>query len=141
MEKANAFGDLCIQFIKKNISLEIFKKKSIIYPCRSSELTGKFLDKDMITSNDYTLVGCNTSISIFKYLYPSLNVDFINICPIKSNLLIPTDPFITRCCKKELSGKIIMKNGQIGITVHWGASEYSILKSIRKLVKIITKKR
>ena len=38
-----------------------------------------------------------------------------------------------------MSGKIIYKNNQKGVAVHWGASEYEVIKNIRKLVKNIRK--
>ena len=139
LEKLHIFGDLCIQFKKNILSLNDYQGENVIFPCSSSELKGNFLDTDTITKNENILIGCNTSKIIFDSLYPSLNYNFIDLCPIKSSLLIPTKPFITRCCKKEISGKIIIKNNQKGVVVHWGSSEYDIIKSIRKLVKNIKK--
>ena len=139
LDKLNIFGDLCIQFKRNIFPLNKYKEKNIIFPCSASELKGKFLDVDLINDNDSILIGCDTSKLIFECLYPSLKYKFIELCPIKSKYLIPTNPFITRCCKKEMSGKIIYKNNQKGVVVHWGASEYEVIKNIRKLVKNIRK--
>lgn len=135
LDKANLFGDLCIKFKKKIFSLKTFENKNTIFPCSCSDLEGQFLDKDLILKNKQTLIGCNTSKLIFNFLYPKIKYDFIELCPIKSKYLIPTNHFITRCCKKEFEGQIIFKNKFIGIVVHWGSSEYIISKNIRKLIR------
>lgn len=135
LDAANLFGDLQIKFISKTVDLSVYQGDKTIYPCRSSGLAGKFLDSDILDENEigWTLVGCDTSRKIIQQLYPNLKYDFIDMCPMRSALTKPEKPFVMRCCKSENAEKIVQINGQIGIVVHWGAGEWQIAQSIRKL--------
>lgn len=132
---ANLFGDLQIRFSEKSVDLSIYEGDKTIYPCHSSGLTGKFLDSDQLDENEtgWTLVGCDTSRQIIQTLYPNLHYAFIDMCPMRSERTKPEKPFVMRCCKSENSGKIVQINGQTGVIVHWGAGEWQIAESVRKL--------
>lgn len=132
---ANLFGDLQIRFVEKSADLSVYQGDKTIYPCHSSGLTGKFLDSDALDEKEsgWTLVGCDTSRQIIQTLYPNLNYKFIDMCPMRSALTKPEKPFVMRCCKSENSGKIVQINGQTGVVVHWGAGEWQIAESVRKL--------
>jgi hypothetical protein len=78
-------------------------------------------------------VGCEISKSLFEMRFPELEYSFVNICPFKSEIVVPTKLFITRCCRSEKSG-LVNINGIEGAVVHWGASEYQVSEAIRKLV-------
>ncbi|MCL2549887.1 MAG: hypothetical protein FWE78_03000 [Methanimicrococcus sp.] len=135
LDTANIFGDLQIRFTEKIADLSVYQGDKTIYPCRSSGLKGKFLDSDRIDENKdgWRLVGCDTSKKIAEALYPGLKYEFIEMCPMRSELTKPEKPFIMRCCKSENSGNIVKINGQTGIIVHWGTGEWQIAESIRKL--------
>ncbi|WNY27925.1 hypothetical protein MmiEs2_01040 [Methanimicrococcus stummii] len=135
LEAANIFGDLQIRFTEKLADLSVYQGEKTIYPCHSSGLSGKFLDSDVLdeTEDGWLLVGCDTSRQIIQTLYPNLKYDFVDMCPMRSDLTKPDKPFVMRCCKSENSGKIIQINGQKGVIVHWGAGEWQIAECIRKL--------
>ncbi|MDV0445342.1 hypothetical protein MmiAt1_09160 [Methanimicrococcus sp. At1] len=135
MDAANLFGDLQISLTEKIADLSVYQSDKTIYPCHSSGLAGKFLDSDRIdeTEDGWTLVGCDTSKKIVETIYPNLKYEFIDMCPMRSDLTKPEKPFIMRCCKSENSGKMIQINGQKGVIVHWGAGEWQIAESVRKL--------
>ncbi|MDV0446236.1 hypothetical protein MsAg5_00640 [Methanosarcinaceae archaeon Ag5] len=139
LDQSGIFGDLQIRFSKKLIDLSVHQGENTIYPCRSSGLTGKFLDSDKIEGNGFKLVGCDTSRTVFETLYPNTDYEFIEMCPTRSLAAKPNKPFIMRCCKSENSGNIIEINGHKGIIVHWGAGEYQISENIRKLVAELRK--
>jgi hypothetical protein len=65
--------------------------------------------------------------------FPELEYSFVNICPFKSEIVVPSKPFITRCCRSEKSG-LVKISGFDGAVVHWGASEYQVAEAIRNLV-------
>lgn len=135
LESCDIFGDLQIKFKEKQVDLSVYQSPKTIYPCHSSGLTGKFLDSDFLDEKEdgWLLVGCDTSRRIIETLYPDLKYDFKDMCPMRSNETKPDQPFIMRCCKAENSGKIFEINGQRGVVVHWGAGEWQIAESIRKL--------
>ncbi|WNY27285.1 DUF7714 family protein [Methanolapillus ohkumae] len=143
LDASGIFGDLQIKFTEKIIDISTFEGENTVFPCRSSGLKGKFLDSDNMNENesktDLRLVGCDTSRTVFETLYPSLDYDFIELCPTRSSLTKPDKPFIMRCCKSENAGKIIEINGYKGIIVHWGAGEYQISENIRKFVADLQK--
>lgn len=142
IDAANLFGDLQIKFSEKSVDLSVYQGDKTIYPCHSSGLKGKFLDSDKLDEKEdgWTLVGCDTSKKLIGVLYPNLKYDFIDMCPMRSDRTKPEKPFIMRCCKSENSGKIVQINGQTGVIVHWGAGEWQIAESIRKLALELRKK-
>ena len=129
-------GELNIRFTTKLIDLRRFEGENTVFPCRASELKGKYLDTDIYIENNSLLVGCDISKQIFELRFPHHTYKHINMCPLKAELYIPKKPFITRCCQINKSG-ILELNGIHGVVVHWGASEYDIVDAIRKLVKLI----
>jgi len=133
LETSGIFGDLQVRFTEKVIDLRRFEGKNTVFPCSASGLEGKCLDSDIITENGHLLVGCEISKALFEMRFPELKYSFINICPFKSEIVVPSKPFITRCCRSENSG-IIMIQGFDGAVVHWGASEYQVSEAIRNLV-------
>ena len=135
LDAANIFGDLQIRFTEKIADLSVYQSDKTIYPCHSSGLRGKFLDSDRIDEKEdgWRLVGCDTSKKIAEALYPDLKYEFIEMCPMRSELTKPGKPFIMRCCKSENSGSIVKINGQKGIIVHWGTGEWQIAECVRKL--------
>lgn len=142
LDAANIFGDLQVRFTEKIADLSVYQSDKTIYPCHSSGLRGKFLDTDRIEEKEigWRLVGCGTSEKIVEALYPDLKYEFIEMCPMRSDLTKPEKPFIMRCCKSENSGKIVKINEQKGIIVHWGAGEWQIAESVRKLALELQKK-
>lgn len=139
LEACGIFGDLQIRFTENTIDLRQFEGKNTVFPCSSSGLEGKCLDSDVFTENGHLLVGCEISKTLFELRFPELEYSFVNICPFKSEIVVPTKPFITRCCRSEKSGFVNL-NGFKGAVVHWGASEYQISEAIRKLVQELRKK-
>jgi hypothetical protein len=135
LSASNIFGDLQIRFTEKRADISIYQGEKTIYPCRSSGLFGKYLDSDILdeTEDGWLLVGCDTSRQIIETLYPKMKYDFVDMCPMRSELTRPEKPFIMRCCKSEHSGKIVKINGLTGVVVHWGAGEWQIAESVRKL--------
>jgi hypothetical protein len=135
LNASNIFGDLQIRFTEKIIDISVYQGEKTIYPCRSSGLFGKYLDSDDLDENEdgWLLVGCDTSRQIIELMHPNMKYDFADMCPMRSKLTMPEKTFIMRCCKSENSGKIVHINGQKGVIVHWGAGEWQIAESIRKL--------
>jgi hypothetical protein len=129
-------GELNIRFTKKLIDLRQFEGEKIVFPCYASELKGKYLDTDIDIEDNSELVGCDISKQIFELRFPGLTYKHINMCPLKSELYMPTKPFITRCCQSKRSGMVNI-NGIDGAVVHWGASEYDIVDAIRMLVRVL----
>jgi hypothetical protein len=133
LETSGIFGDLQIRFVENVIDLRRFESKNTVFPCSSSGLEGKCLDSDVLTENGHLLIGCEISKTLFEMRFPKLEYSFINICPLNSEIVVPSKPFITRCCRSEKSGPVDLI-GFEGAVVHWGASEYQIAEAVRKLV-------
>lgn len=133
LEASGIFGDLQVRFAEKTINLRQFEGRNTVFPCSASGLEGKCLDSDMLTENGHLLVGCEISKTLFEMRFPDLEYSFINICPFKSDIVVPSKPFITRCCRSEKSGPANI-SGFEGVVVHWGASEYQVAEAIRNLI-------
>lgn len=133
LEASGIFGDLQVRFTEKVIDLRRFEGKNTVFPCSASGLEGKCLDSDILTENGHLLVGCEISKTLFEMRFPELEYSFVNICPFKSEIVVPSKPFITRCCRSENSG-LVKISGLDGAVVHWGASEYQVAEAIRNLV-------
>ncbi|MDW5550902.1 hypothetical protein [Methanosarcina sp.] len=138
LEASGIFGDLQVRFTEKVIDLRCFEGKNTVFPCSASGLKGKCLDSDVLTENGHLLVGCEISKTLFEMRFPELEYSFINICPFKSEIVVPSKSFITRCCRSENSG-LVNISGFDGAVVHWGASEYQVAEAIRKLVNRLRK--
>jgi hypothetical protein len=136
LEASGIFGDLQVNFAEKVIDLRDFEGINTVFPCSSSGLKGKCLDSDILTENGHLLVGCEISKIIFEMRFPELKYSFINVCPIKSEILVPSRPFITRCCRSENSGLVNISSFE-GVVVHWGDSEYQVAEAIKNLVNKI----
>lgn len=134
--KSGILGELNIRFTKKLIDLRQFEGEKMVFPCHASELKGKYLDTDIDIEDNSELVGCDISKQIFELQFPHFTYRHINMCPLKTELHMPTKPFITRCCQSKKSGMVNI-NGIDGTAVHWGASEYDIVDAIRMLVKVL----
>ncbi|MDD3246156.1 MAG: hypothetical protein PHF18_04780 [Methanosarcina sp.] len=139
LEASGIFGDLQIRFTEKIIDLRQFEGENTVFPCSSSGLEGKCLDSDTLTENGHLLVGCEISKTLFETRFPELEYSFVNICPFKSEIVVPSKSFITRCCRSEKSGLVTI-NGFEGAVVHWGASEYQVSEAVRKLVNRLREK-
>ena len=133
LEASGIFGDLQVRFTEKVIDLRRFEGKNTVFPCSASGLEGKCLDSDVLTENGHLLVGCEISKTLFEMRFPELEYSFVNICPFHSEIVVPSKPFITRCCRSENSG-LVNISGFEGAVVHWGASEYQVAEAIRSLV-------
>lgn len=133
LETSGIFGDLQVRFSEKIIDLRQFERKNTVFPCSAAGLEGKCLDSDILTENGHLLVGCEISKTLFEMRFPDLKYSFINICPLKSDIVVPSKPFITRCCRSEKSG-LVNLSGFEGVVVHWGASEYQVAEAVRNLV-------
>jgi len=138
LETSGIFGDLQVRFTDKVIDLRRFEGKNTVFPCSASGLQGKCLDSDLLTENGHLLVGCEISKTLFEMRFPELEYSFVNICPFKSEIVVPSKPFITRCCRSEKSG-LVKISGFDGAVVHWGASEYQVAEAIRNLVNRLRK--
>lgn len=136
LEASGIFGDLQVHFAEKLIDLRHFEGPNTVFPCSASGLKGKCLDSDILVENGHLLVGCEISKTIFEMCFPELEYFFINICPLKSEILVPSRPFITRCCRSENSG-LVNISGFEGVVVHWGDSEYQVVEAIKNLVNKI----
>ena len=136
LTRSGIVGELNVMFTTKLIDLRQFEGEKMVFPCHASELKGKYLDTDTDIEDNSTLVGCDISKQIFELRFPDLTYKHINMCPLKTEIYLPTKPFITRCCQSKKSGMINL-NGIDGAVVHWGASEYDIVDAIRMLVKVL----
>jgi len=139
LEASGIFGDLQIRFTEKIIDLRQFEGENTVFPCSASGLEGKCLDSDVLTENGHLLVGCEISKTLFEMRFPELEYSFVNICPFKSEIVVPSKSFITRCCRSEKSG-LVNISGFEGAVVHWGASEYQVSEAVRKLVNGLREK-
>jgi hypothetical protein len=135
--ESGLLGELNIRFEHTYIDIKQFEGDDTVFPCYSSGLKGKYLDTDYDIKDNSLLVGCDISKEIFKLRFPEYTFRHINMCPLKTTIIKPSKPFITRCCQKERSG-LINLNGYEGIVVHWGVSEYEIVDGIRLLVTRLT---
>lgn len=138
LEASGIFGDLQVRFTENIIDLRHFEGDKTVFPCSASGLEGKCLDSDILTENGHLLVGCEISKTLFEMRFPELEYSFINICPFKSDIVVPSKPFITRCCRSEKSGFVNI-SGFEGAVVHWGASEYQVAEAVRNLVNRLRK--
>lgn len=138
LEASGIFGDLQIRFTENIIDLKRFEGERTMFPCSASGLEGKCLDSDVLTEDGHLLVGCEISKTLFEMRFPELEYSFINICPFKSEVVVPSKPFITRCCRSEKSG-LVNISGFEGAVVHWGASEYQVAEAVRNLVNMLRK--
>lgn len=136
LESSGILGDLQVRFTEKVIDLRQFEGKITVFPCSASGLEGKCLDSDVLTENGHLLVGCEISKTLFEMRFPELEYSFVNICPFKSEIVVPSKSFITRCCRSENSG-LVKISGFDGVVVHWGASEYQVAEAIRNLVNTL----
>lgn len=136
LTRSGILGELNVMFTTKLIDLRQFEGEKMVFPCHASELKGKYLDTDTDIEDNSTLVGCDISKQIFELRFPDLTYKHINMCPLKTEIYLPTKPFITRCCQSKKSGMVNL-NGIDGAVVHWGASEYDIVDAIRMLVKVL----
>lgn len=136
LTRSGILGELNVRFTTKLIDLRQFEGEKMVFPCHASELKGKYLDTDTDIEDNSTLVGCDISKQIFDLRFPDLTYKHINMCPLKTEIYLPTKPFITRCCQSKKSGMVNL-NGIDGAVVHWGASEYDIVDAIRMLVKVL----
>ncbi len=134
--RSGILGELNVRFTTKLIDLHKFEGERMVFPCFASELKGKYIDTDTEIEDNSTLVGCDISKQIFDLRFPDVSYNHINMCPLKTELYMPTKPFITRCCQSKKSGMVNI-NGIDGAVVHWGASEYDIVDAIRTLVKVL----
>ncbi len=135
LESCGVIGDLTICFKPKILDLRRFKDENVYFPCRASGL-GRSLDADRVLDPKPKIVGCEISREIFKAVYKEKEHDFINMCPVSGDLLSPTGPFVTRCCRSERRGLIRIK-GHLGVVVHWGDGPYQIEQALRRLVEAI----
>jgi hypothetical protein len=133
LETSGIFGDLQVRFVEKVIDLRQFEGKNTVFPCSASGLKGKCLDSDKLNEDGHLLVGCEISKTLFEMRFSELEYSFINICPFKSDIVVPSKSFITRCCRSEKSG-LVNISGFEGAVVHWGASEYQVAQAIRNLI-------
>ena len=138
LEASGIFGDLQVRFTENIVDLRRFEGEKTVFPCSASGLEGKCLDSDVLTEDGHLLVGCEISKILFEMRFPELEYSFINICPFKSEIVVPSKPFITRCCRSEKSGFVTI-SGFEGAVVHWGASEYQVAEAIRNLVNGLRK--
>ncbi|MHC1756968.1 MAG: hypothetical protein AB9861_16335 [Methanosarcina sp.] len=139
LEASGIFGDLQVRFTENIIDLRRFEGEKTVFPCSASGLEGKCLDSDVLTEDGHLLVGCEISKTLFEMRFPELEYSFINICPFKSEIVVPSKPFITRCCRSEKSGFVNI-SGFEGAVVHWGASEYQVSEAVRKLADRLREK-
>ncbi|MEA1984545.1 MAG: hypothetical protein U9N13_02715 [Euryarchaeota archaeon] len=139
LETSGIFGEFGVRFRENVTDLSQFEGDGTVFPCSCSGLKGKCLDSDVITEHGSLVVGCEISKALFESRFPELEYELVNICPLHSEIVRPTAPFITRCCRAERSGPITL-NGIEGAVVHWGASEFDVAEAIRDLVFRIRRK-
>lgn len=106
---------------------------NLIFPCNAShinQIPGKkvhFLDELNQPPPNSTLIGCNTSLKIFKELYHHTPEMFIQFCPGEKT---STDLFITKCCELKEGFKHV--NG--GVIVPWGAEFKDVTQALNSLL-------
>lgn len=136
LEDSGILGELNIKFVRTYIDLREFEGTDTVFPCNASGLNGKYLDTDNNIRDNSLLVGCDISKEIFDIRFPGYTYKHINMCPLRTEFINPTKPFITRCCQTKKTGFINI-NGHDGVVVHWGASEYDIVDAIKRLVRMM----
>ncbi len=139
LDETGMFGELGLVFNYHVLDLKDFEDpdRTTIFPCRASDLRGLFLDSlDEEPKGDVKLVGCNTSRAVFETRYPLKKFEHINICPLST--LVPSRPFILRCCQSDKLG-IKEVNGFKGVVVHWGANPRETFEAIRLLAAELQK--
>ncbi|HHI30331.1 MAG TPA: hypothetical protein ENL17_01285 [Candidatus Methanoperedenaceae archaeon] len=108
--------------------------ENVIFPCsaseiRSSAIPGKdvfFLDKLRTPPENPTLIGCNTSLQIFREMF-DCTPEFVQICPREKR---SEELFVTKCC--ELKEGFEMVDG--GVVVPWGAELRDVLAAVDTLL-------
>ena len=134
LHAAGVWSRLPVRFTEKIVDLRQFEGRDTMFPCRSSDLRGEYLDAATTAPDETILVGCEISLQIFNLQFPGRLKEHINTCPLREELYTPTKPFITRCCQSERTGEITL-NGIRGMVVHWGASEYDVIEAVRNLYR------
>lgn len=101
---------------------DISKIPADVYPCRAGGFH-KTLDRDSLHGGEH-VACCLTGRHICGECYGN---DFVfeDTCPLSQ---VAEEPFITRCCRAELSG-IGIYNGKFGAVVHWGSSPRTMLEA------------
>lgn len=133
LEEAGMFGELMLAFEYHVLNLKDYEdpRRTTIFPCHASGLTGLFLDSlDEEPAGDIKLVGCNTSKLVFEARYPLKRYEHVNICPLATRK--PQKPFILRCCQSDKLGPTEI-GGVPGVAVHWGANPREIFEAVRLL--------
>lgn len=133
LEDSGVLGDLTVRFVHRVLDLSRFDGEKVYFPCRASGL-GRSLDSDRVTVDDPLIVGCEVSREIFLATSPGKEHRFINICPVTGDQLVPRGPFITRCCRSERRG-LKMKDGHLGVVVHWGDGPHEVEEAVRRLAR------
>lgn len=131
LQACGVLGDLTVRFEPRLLDLRDYKGQEVYYPCRAAGL-GRSLDSDKVVHNRPRIVGCEVSRQIFLANYGCKSHDFVNICPPDS--IMPTRPFIARCCRSERRG-LVTRNGHRGIIVHWGERPWAIAEAVRCLAE------
>jgi len=133
LEEAGVLGDLALKFKERVLDLSLYDADDVYFPCTASGL-GRSLDSDKVEIDDPLIVGCEVSREVFRGMYPGKEHRFFNTCPLSNDLLVPTGPFITRCCRSERRG-ITTGRGHRGVVVHWGDGAPRIAEAIRCLAE------
>jgi hypothetical protein len=139
LDDAGLFGELGLIFDYHILNLKDLEdpKRTTIFPCRASGLSGLFMDSlDQEPKGDIKLVGCNTSRAVFETRYPSKKYEHVNICPLSTRK--PDRPFILRCCQSDKLG-IKEIDGVKGVVVHWGANPRETYDAIKMLTAALQK--
>jgi len=132
LHAAGVWSRLPVRFTEKILDLTQFEDANTMFPCTSSGLKGRYLDRATTAPDETLLVGCDISLQIFNLKFPNKLKEHTNTCPLSRELHTPTKPFITRCCQSERTGPINL-NGVPGMVVHWGASEYDVIEAVKNL--------
>jgi hypothetical protein len=125
LEEAGMFSELDVVF--EHTLRDISQVDADIYPCRASGFV-RTLDTDLLLGGE-RVAGCLTAIQFLRECYGE-GFDVTDICPLS---MIAEEPFIARCCRKEMEG-IGTQAGRFGAVVHWGASPYEIVSAVRDLL-------
>jgi hypothetical protein len=130
LDDAGVFGDLELTFNYVSFDVTAFAGEGTVFPCESSGIEGLYLNRGEVRDVK-RLVGCNISQSILDSLGGSAE-EFVDFCPHTSPHLLPSAPFLARCCRSERLGPL-NRNGQQGIVVHWGVSVLEVIQAVREL--------
>ena len=105
--------------------------EAIMFPCKVSALKADipyyFLDFNPEIKHEVTLLGCNTSLRIFKELY-DYEPPLVNTCP-KDFCPVDGVKTIARCCKIR-EGHVI--EGDV-VLLSWGATVPEVIDAINAL--------